>query len=220
VRLVVALCAALVALGACAPRAAAPPAPVADAGSVEYARARTVLVQVDTDGDGARDGWGSGVVVSSGTVSVVATAAHVIRCEDCTYTVVTDGGRELAAARHVLDEAGDVGLLVVDQPMPAAELAPGAALGDRVMHVGYPMELTDQSVPHLTVSRGTVSTFLSAGRIRLTGVDIFFGSSGGPIFDAEGRVVCLAVSMAAYGVQKSDYCTSNQYIARLMLHTD
>lgn len=219
-RLAVALCAAFLALTACGATASAPAAPGPDAGSVDYARDRTVRVDANCDGEPGREGWGSGVVVSSGTVSVIATAAHVVDDDSCEYTVWPRAGKAWPADVHSVNAETDVALLVIDTVLPAARLAPGVELGDAVMHVGWPAELIERDVPHISVSRGTVSTFIpDEGRIRVTGLDVYFGSSGGPVFDEQGRVVGLAVSMAATMIKKSDYVTPSRHIAEL-LHAD
>lgn len=117
---------------------------------------------------------------------VAATAAHVAE-PGCLLTV---GG--LPATILDRDEDADVALLLVESAnsVPQLYLSERAYLGMPVIVVGYPGQLYDGKT-HLQVTRGALSAFLD-GRWKFD-APIRPGSSGGPVFDGDGRLVGLAV---------------------------
>jgi serine protease Do len=138
-------------------------------------------------------GWrvGSGVVIAEGRV---ATVAHALRGEET--TVVLAGGRTAEARLAGIDPDANVAVLEVDTgDAPAVELAPEApGLGAPVI------ALADPGGRGLRATLGFVSTAERSlrgprGR-RVTGAiehtaALPRGSSGGPLVDAEGRLVGL-----------------------------
>jgi serine protease Do len=138
-------------------------------------------------------GWrtGSGVVVAPGRV---ATVAHAIRGEET--TVAFAGGRTAEGRLAGVDPDANVAVLEVDTgDAPAVELATEApGLGAPVL------ALADPGGRGLRVTLGFVTTAERSlrgprGR-RVTGAiehtaPLPRGSSGGPLVDAEGRLVAL-----------------------------
>ena len=159
-------------------------------------------------GSGAGNGaQGSGFVVSDdGHVltnsHVITTAGEVtnpdrVRAADRVYVVFSDGGR--AAARVVgWDVYDDVGVLKVDpedhdlRPVPLGDSS-RVVVGEPVAAIGSPfgnqnslsvgvVSATKRTIPGLTSAFGLVDAIQ-------TDAPINRGNSGGPLFDARGRVI-------------------------------
>lgn len=153
-------------------------------------------------GGGPQGGQGSGFVVSDD--GEIATNAHV----------VTQGeGRELEQADEVfvrfrdrnqveaeivgVDPDADVALLKVDpdeldlRPLPLADLA-GVDVGEPVAAIGSPygepQSLSVGVVSALDRAIESLTGFAISGAIQ-TDAAINSGNSGGPLLDAEGRVI-------------------------------
>ena len=158
-------------------------------------------------GDGGQGAQGTGFVVSDdGYVltnsHVITTAGEVtnpdrVRPADRVYVVFSDGGR--AAASIVgWDVYDDVGLLKVDpgdhdlRPVPLGDSS-GVVVGEPVAAIGSPfgnqnslsvgvVSATERTLPGLTSAFGLVDAIQ-------TDAPINRGNSGGPLFDARGRVI-------------------------------
>ncbi len=146
---------------------------------------KSVVVVYGHDSAGKRNIIGSGVVLPSGDV---ATACHVVR--NASSSVVKHNGKEYEARIAHADFDRDVCLLRLPVPIsPAVKLGTSETLkiGQRVYAVGAPKGL------ELTLSEGVVSSFRSVkeGRFIQTTAAISPGSSGGGLFDEEGRLVGL-----------------------------
>ena len=133
---------------------------------------------------------GSGFIIDPD--GLIVTNHHVIRVAEEIRITLQDG-RQLEAELQGVDEKTDLALLSVDagEPLPYAEFGDSDAIrvGDWVIAVGNPFGFGG------TVTAGIVS---ARGRdIRSGTLDDFLqidapinrGSSGGPLFDASGRVV-------------------------------
>jgi 2-alkenal reductase len=158
-------------------------------------------------GDGGQGAQGTGFVVSDdGYVltnsHVITTAGEVtnpdrVRPADRVYVVFSDGGR--AAASIVgWDVYDDVGVLKVDpgdhdlRPVPLGDSS-GVVVGEPVAAIGSPfgnqnslsvgvVSATERTLPGLTSAFGLVDAIQ-------TDAPINRGNSGGPLFDARGRVI-------------------------------
>jgi serine protease Do len=133
--------------------------------------------------------FGSGVVVAEGQV---LTNAHNVRRE--TRTVVFGDGRTAEGTVAGVDVDGDVAVISVDtSDVPAIEWADGtAAIGQPVFALANP------GGSGLRVGFGLVSgtgrTFRGPRGRRITtsiehNAPLLRGSSGGPVVDAEGRLL-------------------------------
>ena len=133
---------------------------------------------------------GSGFIIDP--AGLIVTNYHVVR-GTTGITVTLHDGRRLEAEVRGIDEKTDLALLSVstEEPLPYAEFGDSDALrvGDWVVAVGNPFGLGG------TVTAGIVS---ARGRdIRSGPFDDYLqidapinrGNSGGPLFDAAGRVV-------------------------------
>ena len=135
------------------------------------------------DVSGRTVGLGSGVVVGNGQVITnchVATAGGTL--------AVKVGGEQFSASVEVADEEYDLCRLSVSGlAAPAVPIGSIDSLrtGQKVYAIGAPQGL------ELTISDGIVSAFrdMPQGRIIQTTAPISPGSSGGPLFDAYGRLV-------------------------------
>jgi len=135
------------------------------------------------DVSGRTVGLGSGVVVGTGQVITnchVATAGGTL--------AVKVGGEQFSASVEVADEEYDLcRLSVMGLTAPAVPIGSIDSLktGQKVYALGAPQGL------ELTISDGIVSAFreMPQGRIIQTTAPISPGSSGGPLFDAYGRLV-------------------------------
>ncbi len=135
------------------------------------------------DVSGRTVGLGSGVVIGTGQVVTnchVATAGGTL--------AVKVGGEQFSASVEVADEEFDLCRLSVSGlTAPAVPIGSIDSLrtGQKVYAIGAPQGL------ELTISDGIVSAFreMPQGRIIQTTAPISPGSSGGPLFDAYGRLV-------------------------------
>jgi S1-C subfamily serine protease len=145
---------------------------------------------------------GSGWVASPG---VVVTNAHVVAGEDDT-TVQTDGGRELDAQAIAYDPHNDVAVLRVNglEAPPLARRS-GADAGESVAILGYPEDGPYHASPgRLGETRTVISRdAYGAGPVqrRMTSMrgNIRSGNSGGPVVDANGRVLATVFAATTRG---------------------
>jgi hypothetical protein len=148
---------------------------------------KSVVVVYGIDKDNNRSSIGSGVVLPSGDV---ATACHVLK--DAVGSVVKHAGMEYRASVEHADIDRDICLLRLPRAVsPSITFGSAEALrvGQRVYAVGAPKGL------ELTLSEGVVSSFRAVQDIRYiqTTAAVSPGSSGGGLFDEEGRLVGLLV---------------------------
>jgi len=150
-------------------------------------------VKIFTGDDKQLTKLGSGVVFGPGTV---ATNRHVV--ESGGLIRVTDQGREYAATVLYADREYDLcALSVPGLAAPAVELASYRTIrtGQRVYAIGAPRGL------ELSISDGLVSGIRSYGEYPLiqTNAPISKGSSGGGLFDTEGRLVGITTATVVDG---------------------
>jgi len=148
---------------------------------------------------GAQAGSGSGVVWNA--AGLIVTNAHVARGKDATVELWT--GRRHPARLLAQDTRRDLAMLRIDAPpeeLEPASIARADALrpGEIVIAVGNPLGFQG------AVSRGVVHTVgpvRGLGGLAWVQADIRLapGNSGGPLADAQGRVVGIN-SMIAGGV--------------------
>jgi S1-C subfamily serine protease len=186
---------------------AADPRPPSIAGEAEISadlrRAMDSVVLLLVDRPDGKTGYGAGVVLDDH--GLVLTSRHVVAggrgCHALlhdparpTYTPLDGGitrllaenqGAEIACATLCSDEAADLALVRLAAETPGiAHLTPRATparLGETVLSVGHPEEAV------WSFTRGVV------GAVRASAIQhdaaMSFGSSGGPLLDAEGRLL-------------------------------
>lgn len=154
--------------------------------------AQASVVRVRSRQGSARTNQGSGVVVAPG---LVATNAHVI--EDLQEIVVSQGPRAWFATEARMDWDHDLCLLTVPgMTVPAAVPAPEpAGPGQEVVAVGYP------GGQGPVASRGRLRGIWHHGDSLLFQSDVATapGSSGGGLFDGQGRLLGLTTRAFASG---------------------
>ncbi|MCB9664596.1 MAG: trypsin-like peptidase domain-containing protein [Alphaproteobacteria bacterium] len=135
-------------------------------------------------------GSGSGVVVSPD--GWVLTAAHVVG-KARTVTLALRDGSELEGEVVRVHDGADLALVHAAGAPPCAPLAPTpAAPGSETWVVGSP---TGEALSH-SISKGIVSGWREGDGWALlqTDASVNPGNSGGPVFDAEGRVQAIVSS--------------------------
>jgi Trypsin-like peptidase domain len=156
---------------------------------------------------------GSGFVVAPKTV---VTNLHVI--EGGKRGVVKFVGSDTAydVTRTVsVDEDNDLALLQIDGPeVSALELASNdPEVGDDVYVIGSPKGL------EATFSHGNVSAFRSVKggeRLQIT-APISHGSSGGPVLNADGKVIAVSVAIIEDGSsQNINFAVPVKYVRKLL----
>lgn len=121
--------------------------------------------------------------------SLVVTAAHVVDFTNCLITINGTPAQVLHKNTE-LDVAILASMLSTPRPL-YLNLSP--ALGAQVTIISYPISLIDQA-NRLSVSVGHI---LEMGEyIWRVSAQAWWGSSGGPVFDQEGRVVGILVQAA------------------------
>ncbi len=146
---------------------------------------------------------GSGFVYSTG--GLVVTNQHVVDGAE-RVVVRTHDGREFPATVLGSDPSTDLALVQIEgaSGLSAAELGESsdARVGDWVVAIGSPMGLEHSASVGIVSAKGRGSLGLYADSyldFLQTDADISPGSSGGPLFDLEGRVIGIntAVGPAA-----------------------
>src|SRR5574341_1529244 len=155
----------------------------------------SVVVVYGNDSAGNHKSLGSGVVLPK---SDVVTNCHVVN--EAARLLVKHRNREYLATLKYADHERDVcSLTVPGLTAPPATLGNtnNLKVGQRVYAVGAPRGL------ELTLSEGLISGFreLKVGRYIQTTAPISPGSSGGGLFDEQGRLIGLPTFFLAEGQQ-------------------
>ena len=148
---------------------------------------------------------GSGFVFSSD--GYIATANHVVSGMD-EINVITHDGKSYRATLVCGDDKSDVALLKID----AVGLTPvvfgsskDVCVGERIYAIGTPSSIEyagTLATGEVTYSQRLLSIYSSDGELEKkictiqTNADLYYGNSGGPVFDEYGNVIGM-VSMRA-----------------------
>jgi len=178
------------------------------AGKVFELTSISTVVVLAYDSKGDTTAFGSGVVLSDG---VVATNCHVI--EDAVRQAVRYREQNYPAVKKHTDWDRDVCTLTVyGLKAPAVKLGStkGQKVGKRVYAVGAPKGL------ELTLSEGIISSLRSieGGQYIQTTAPISPGSSGGGLFDRDGRLLGLVSFYLAEG-QNLNFALPVEWISEL-----
>jgi S1-C subfamily serine protease len=136
-------------------------------------------------------GHGTGTIVGP---NQVLTAYHVVA--DAPLEVIFFEGPAVGGTVHWYDEALDLALIDVAVPSRyrATELAcEDLRIGQHLIAVGHPMRA------RWVAADGRLPTLAGVGGLGLVplGFEIGLGSSGGPVFDDDGRVAGVALAILA-----------------------
>jgi S1-C subfamily serine protease len=166
------------------------------------------------------DGRGTGTIIRSyDDASYISTAEHVIGFDDkakkigldkvfdCKITIQLDkdsGGTSNKIPTEVIakDAPMDLAILKVSKDLKvSSELVSDPFVGEVVWSSGYPRERADAANIHFSVTKGTLATLnvphLGHMAHRVTS-QIFSGNSGGPVWNAEGKLVGTVLFMYGY----------------------
>ncbi len=157
-------------------------------GQIYNAASPSVALIEVFDDEGHKRGLGSGFLASNG--GAILTNYHVIRGAYSAVAKFQSGGSASVLGVVGYDRHHDVALVTI-----ASAIAPPLRLGDarhlkvgdKLIAIGSPKGLQN------TVSEGIVSA-IRGGLIQMT-TPISSGSSGGPVIDAQGNVVGIAMSL-------------------------
>ncbi len=168
----------------------------------------SVVVVKIQDEKGNDIALGSGVVLPGGDV---ASNCHVI--EKAVGITVYQGKKGYHAVPHYIDYDRDVcSLSVPDMKAPTISIGSTKTLkvGSRVYAIGTPQGLT------LTLSEGIISSLrpVDGGQYLQITAPISPGSSGGGLFDEEGRLVGLTTFYLADG-QQLNFAVPVEWISEL-----
>lgn len=133
-------------------------------------------------------GQGSGFIISSD--GIILTNAHVVR-EAKQVTVKLSDRREFAAKVLGSDPATDIAVLKVDaKGLPTVQLGDPkqVQVGDYVLAIGAPYGFEQTATQGIVSAKGR-SLSDSVVPFIQTDAAVNPGNSGGPLFDASGRVV-------------------------------
>ena len=134
-------------------------------------------------------GQGSGFIVSAD--GLILTNAHVVRDAKDVMVKFSDR-REMQAKVLGSDPVTDIALLKVDaKNLPTVTLgdAKSAQVGDYVLAIGAPYGFEQSATQGIISAKGRSLPGDSAVPFIQTDAAVNPGNSGGPLFDAEGRVI-------------------------------
>ena len=140
-------------------------------------------------GDAPLHGQGSGFIVSED--GLILTNAHVVR-DATSVTVKLADRREFEASVLGVDPATDVAVLRIKAGgLPTVQLGDPSqlAVGDYVLAIGSPFGFEQSATSGIVSAKGRSLPGDTYVPFIQTDVAVNPGNSGGPLFDARGRVV-------------------------------
>jgi len=174
--------------------------------------APSVVVVERVDRAGKRNGFASGVVTE---VARVVTSCHAL--VNTAAAQVRVSGTRLSSRLEFVDLERDLCQLEVDGlRAPAVPIVPAAQLkvGQRVYAIGTPKGL------ELTLSEGLISSLRPRARsfVIQTSAPMSRGSSGGGLFDNEGRLIGISAFQYARG-QNLNFAVPASWVLELPQRT-
>jgi tetratricopeptide (TPR) repeat protein len=158
---------------------------------------KSVVLLVTFDAQGKAQSLGSGVILTSN--GEIVTILHVVHGAKTVAAKLWNGAYLPLSDAVGIEAKADLLILKADaQDLPAARTGPMSALsvGDRIMTIGNPLGLES------ALSTGVVSGFRELpdrGRVVQITAPISPGSSGGGLFDLQGRLVGITCSTLLEG---------------------
>ncbi|MGN7750552.1 S1C family serine protease [Sinorhizobium sp. 22678] len=162
------------------------PEAIARFAAPDYLKTETTVVKVIL-----KNGHGSGVSIGNG---YVLTAAHVVQ-DSKTATLKTKDGRNMEAAVLWSNKEYDIALLRFEgAQIDAASLdCRVAQLGDTIISYGNPLNVEFASAYGRIA--GEPRAFGPWQSVFVTDITTVMGQSGGPVFDADGRLIGITVGV-------------------------
>jgi S1-C subfamily serine protease len=173
----------------------------------------SVLVVYNLNGLGRKKSQGSGFVVGDGRMAV--TNHHVIKSASSLAVKTADGHVIKGVTVEADSSEHDLAVLKLPYKLPPLELAEDLpAVGQEVVAIGSPMGL------ERTLSTGVVSgldreKLDNKGLIQIT-APISPGSSGGPLFDTDGKVIGVTTIASVFIAQNMNFAVPSTEVRRLM----
>ncbi len=167
-------------------------------------------------------GSGSGFLVS--TKGLIATNYHVVEKAHAAHVVLADGAEVPVMGAAALDQEADVAIIKAAGEIGARplELAEGGLppVGAKVYAIGSPLGSFVNTLSDGLVSghreTGTIPYFLRMPTMIQTTAPISHGSSGGPLLNADGKVVgVMTLTFAADG-ENLNFAVPASHLARLL----
>jgi len=176
----------------------------------------TIWVVRSQHGDSPTFGMGSAVAIAP---RLLVTACHVV-AGATGVTIARDSGKRVVKIDTVTpdpEHSRDLCLLTTDEALPAvpAAIAPidSVKVGEKVYAIGSPLGL------ELTLTDGIVSALRVAPNETLPGIQtsaaIAPGSSGGGLFDEDGRLVGVTVAIASKETDNLAFAYPAQWVMEL-----
>jgi len=153
----------------------------------------SIVTILSFDEKGRQDGQGSGVVIDKGRV---ATNCHVVR--EANSLKIATGSKEYAAHWTQADPSRDICLIstegITALPIDLRKLG-DIKIGETVFAVGNPLGFG------LSVSSGLISTIspYRNEQVIVASVPLSPGSSGGGLFDSQGRLLGITTAILTAG---------------------
>jgi S1-C subfamily serine protease len=161
---------------------------------IQTAIKSTVIVSAISAGSG-----GSGVIISQD--GTVLTACHVTNCEDADKTqeekiviILYDGRKFDAKTIANLQEKKIAVLKIISPPDNLCFSAISEAYTHSVFTVGYPVGKRSVLFGKILNAQFLQDDF----RYIQTNIPVFFGHSGGPLFNERGRIIGIAELRLTY----------------------
>ncbi len=146
-----------------------------------------IAVIVYTGRDGKQQGLGTGFVISEG--GLIATNYHVIGEARPITVQLADGTKHEATAVHASDRKLDLAIVKIDARRKLKTLPLGDSyelkVGQPIVAIGHPQGLEYSVVSGVLSGKRDVD---GVSMLQLA-IPIEQGNSGGPVLDADGRVV-------------------------------
>jgi serine protease Do len=153
-------------------------------------RLRASVVSIETGG-----GFGSGVVWDAN--GLVVTNDHVMRHRFS--QIGTHDGRSVQGQLVARDPHNDLALLKVDADglIPIEKSSHPLRVGELLIAIGHPLGLRDSAAFGIVNS---TESFAEDRELIQADLRLAPGNSGGPIVNADGRLVGIACMVAAPGI--------------------
>ncbi len=159
-------------------------------------------VSVMTVGDDKVSVIGAGVVLKceAGSPRIVMTAAHVANAiyPQGGMALVGDLGRTKLTVMKLLSKNDLQDLALLEGIVPEETACPAAQLSKRLPGIGAPVYVIGSpDRKERTITHGLLSNVLeyNGTQIYQTDATVFFGNSGGPMFNSDGEVIGIIVSL-------------------------